>query len=244
MQENQQLISIKMHINTLNKNLMTENKNIMHLPVLHGDTDSEFTIIHKEDTTTQNFLSSIIKKKPWRWRFVRNVFSGRDDVSLTVVDKSADTPFRCLLLALFIKQLGDDFSFCYRRVLIYVTLLPMESHHGTSMTNERFGSTIQRNTFLQQCVKRIVGIDAKLKCKRFIINKRDSKLSTKDFSLNIRVGKGVSHGWQSEGEEYAYLMPYELLDRHEDDIPCFNVKSRSGHKEGVLISLELQSNFK
>lgn len=223
---------------------MTGTNTTAKLPVLRFNEDTEFSVIHKENTSTQKFMASITNKKSWRWRFVRNVFTGREDVSLTIVDKSVDTPFRCLLLALFVKQLQEDFSFGYRKITLYVTPLPSESHIGTSMANERFGTTIQRNTYLQQCLKRIVGMEAKLKCKRFIINKRDSKLSSKDFDLFIRVNNGISHGWCADNDEIESLTPIQLLDKHEADIPCYNILSCSGHKSGVLINLDLQPNFK
>lgn len=223
---------------------MKKNYNKKQLPILHFVEASEFCIIHRETTSTLRFLASITNKKSWRWRFVRNVFTGREDVSLTIVDKSVDTPFRCLLLALFVKQLKDDFSFGYRKLTVYVTPLPSESHVGTSVANERFGTTIQRNTYLQQCLKRIVGMEAKLKCKRFIINKRDSKLSSKDFDLFIRVNNGISHGWYADDAKTECMTPIQLLDKHESDIPCYNILSCSGHKSGVLINLDLQPNFK
>lgn len=223
---------------------MTGTYTTSKLPVLRFNEDTEFSVIHKENTSTGKFMASITNKKSWRWRFVRNVFSGREDVSLTIVDKSADTPFRCLLLAIFVKQLAENFSFGYRKITVYVTPLPSESHIGTSVANERFGATIQRNTYLQQCLKRIVGMEAKLKCKRFIINKRDSKLSSKDFDLFIRVNNGISHGWYADDAKIECMTPLQLLDKHETDIPCYNILTCSGHKSGVLINLDLQPNFK
>jgi hypothetical protein len=57
-----------------------------------------FNVFFREDTTTQSFLPSIISKSPEHWALFRNVFSEQKDCKLTIVDKSIETPFHCLLV--------------------------------------------------------------------------------------------------------------------------------------------------
>ena len=67
-----------------------------------------FNVFFREDTTTQSFLPSIISKSPEHWALFRNVFSEQKDCKLTIVDKSIETPFHCLLVTLFCKQLEEE----------------------------------------------------------------------------------------------------------------------------------------
>ena len=64
-----------------------------------------FNVFFREDTTTQSFLPSIVSKDTENWALFRSTFAGRKDCNLTIVDKSIETPFHCLLVALFCKQL-------------------------------------------------------------------------------------------------------------------------------------------
>ena len=67
-----------------------------------------FNVFFREDTTTQSFLPSIVSKDTENWALFRSTFAGRKDCNLTIVDKSIETPFHCLLVALFCKQLEDE----------------------------------------------------------------------------------------------------------------------------------------
>ena len=67
-----------------------------------------FNVFFREDTSTKQFLKSIITKNPEHWAFFRNVFKGQYKCSLTLVDRSIETPFHCLLVAVLCKQLKEE----------------------------------------------------------------------------------------------------------------------------------------
>lgn len=81
-----------------------------------------FNVFFREDTTTQSFLPSIVSKDPCHWAVFRSVFAGRKDCKLTIVDKSVETPFHCLLVSLFCKQLETELQ------------ATMEAHYADSVT--------------------------------------------------------------------------------------------------------------
>ena len=69
-----------------------------------------FNVFFKDDTTTQSFLPSIVAKNPEHWALFRKVLADQKDCRLTIVDKSIETPFHCLLAALFCKQLEEQLN--------------------------------------------------------------------------------------------------------------------------------------
>lgn len=70
------------------------------------------------NTSTQNFFYTIMGNELDRWQFVQNIFSDRDDVQLTIFDKYADTPFKCLLIALLIRQMREVISLRYKSIQV------------------------------------------------------------------------------------------------------------------------------
>lgn len=182
---------------------------------------------------------------PFKLQFISNIFSKRDDVALTLVDHTADTPFRCMLIAIFIKQLAELLDIDYNIIRLYVTPLHREGYVMTGMADDSFRTTPERNTFLQEAVTKIVGKDFKFSCKRNHFRKQDIKLVTKDYTLHIRPLRpdgGLTKGWLTEKGDYPFMSPKELLEVHTHDIPCYNEHSRKFDKRGVFVEVELEPN--
>jgi hypothetical protein len=92
-----------------------------------------FNVFFREDTTTQSFLPSIVSKDPNNWAFFRSVLTGQKDCRLTIVDKSIETPFHCLLVALFCKQLEDELQTSFESVTMILSPLHKEHPGGINM---------------------------------------------------------------------------------------------------------------
>lgn len=114
-----------------------------------------FNVFFREDTTTQSFLPSIISKSTEHWALFRNVFSEQKDCKLTIVDKSIETPFHCLLVTLFCKQLEEELQVGMEKITLILSPLhkehaPRNEHAGKDVTaNMPFETTDHRNDFLQ-----------------------------------------------------------------------------------------------
>lgn len=80
-----------------------------------------FNVFFREDTTTQRFLNSIIDKDPEHWAFFRNIFKGQGKCTLTLVDRSIETPFHCLLVALLCKQLEEELGIDLKSIKLILT---------------------------------------------------------------------------------------------------------------------------
>lgn len=180
------------------------------------------------------------------FKYVQKAFSNKE-ASLSLVDYTADTPFRCILLALFIKQLGEVLNVNFTNIHLFVT--PVRKLNGYSAffdsADARYESTPARNAFLQQALDKIVGKKVLFSCKGNHYLKEDIKLSCDDYTLHIRPVRpdgGLTRGWVTEKGEFPFMSSQELLTHHATDIPCYNEHSRIYKKNGVQVYVELERN--
>lgn len=71
-------------------------------------------------TTSQNFVPALLGNKERPLQFIKSAFSNQGQASLSIVDHAADTPFRCMLIALFIEQLGKYLDVHFNKVQLYL----------------------------------------------------------------------------------------------------------------------------
>lgn len=202
-----------------------------------------------EGTTTQSFVSTLMGNKERQLQFIKDVFAGCDDVSLSIVDHAVDTPFRCMLVSLFIKQLGEFLDAKFKRTSLFLTPIGnnKDSYLLQGMADGRFASTSNRNNFVEDALNKVVGDSSKVVCKRYHHRKEDIKLTSKDYTLHIRPFRpdgGISRGWHTKSGEYPLMTAYELLNHHNADIPCSNEYLGRSDKNGILINIELEPNRK
>lgn len=203
--------------------------------------DLTFNVFYNEDTTTQSFLPTLVSKNPWEWHTLRTVFEGKRDITITIVDRAIETPFHCLLTALFCKQLGEELGFKAKRIHLVLTPLKKEQHGKLVTVNGNFDTTTNRNGFLSECFLRVMGTKANITTKRNPVHCRDIKITTSDYSLYIRCEGGIVRGWQPTNKYLADMPANELLDIHSD-LPCHSVYVHGHSRTGVFISIELQPN--
>lgn len=198
-------------------------------------------------TTTQSFVSALMGNKERPLQFIKGIFSNQEHASLSIVDHAADTPFRCLLIALFIEQLGKFLDVQFNYVRLFLT--PVHESNGMDsqfkMADSLFGSTDIRNDFTKEAVSKITGMDCKLHCKRNHFRREDIKLVTEDYTLHIRPLRpegGLSCGWLTKRGGYPFMSASEFLVHHNDDIPCYNEYTTRNDKNAMLINIELVPN--
>jgi hypothetical protein len=160
-----------------------------------------FNVFFREDTTTQSFLPSIVSKDTNNWAFFRSVLVGQKDCKLTIVDKSIETPFHCLLVTLFCKQLEEELQVGMENITLILSPLhkeyvPRNEHAGKDVTaNMPFHTTCHRNDFLQECFAKVARRKVKIATKRNPILCRDIKISSRDYVLYLRFEGGIANGW-------------------------------------------------
>lgn len=215
-------------------------KNISTQSQTKPKDDIVFNVILLKNSSTLNFLQDIVTKDTYKWALIRDLFKGKKDVRLSLVDRCAETPFQCLLLAKLCKQLEEELGFSYGSMKIELSNLKRESP-GTRVTADgKFDTTDNRNAYLHKCIEIIVGRPANIKSKRHLVRSRDIKLTSDEFMLIIRVHEGISRGWQISDNYIASMSADDILNFHEHDIPCRNWFINSNDKSGIWIGIELQ----
>lgn len=198
-----------------------------------------FNVFYDVDTTTLGFLQGIILKNPWEWSILRQLFEGKNS-DITIVDKSIETPFQCMLAALFCKQLTEELGTETKKVRFVLTPIKKEQPGKLVTVNGQFDTTANRNDFLQDCFIRILGKRISIVTRRNPVYCRDLKIATVEGSLYIRCEGGIGHGWQLTNKYDAQLPGTELLQLHDSNMPCHNIFARGFSKTGHFISIELQ----
>ena len=202
-----------------------------------------FNVFFREDTTTQSFLPSIVSKDPSHWALFRSVLSGQKDCKLTIVDKSVETPFHCLLVALFCKQLEEELQARMDSVTLILSPLHKEHPDGINMTNMPFDTTAHRNEFLQQCFGKVMGRAIKISTKRNPILCRDIKISSGDYVLYLRFEGGVANGWQADDSYVSRLSPKELLAFADNNVKCKNIFTHGYSQNGVFLNVDFLTKY-
>ena len=197
-----------------------------------------FNVFFREDTTTQSFLPSIVSKDPKNWAFFRSVLTGQKDCRLTIVDKSIETPFHCLLVALFCKQLEDVLQTSFESVTMILSPLRKEHPGSINIANLPFDKTENRNDYLQECFSKVSGRKVKIATKRNPILCRDIKISSGDYILYLRFEGGVANGWQVDDAYVARLTPQELLSFAPNNVKCRNIFTHGYSQNGVFINVD------
>lgn len=197
-----------------------------------------FNVFFKEDTTTQSFLPSIVSKDPMNWAFFRSVLTGQKDCRLTIVDKSIETPFHCLLAALFCKQLEDELQTTFDSVTMILPPLHKKRPSGINTANMPFDTTEHRNYYLQECFAKVSCRKIKIATKRNPILCRDIKITSGDYILYLRFEGGVANGWQVDDAYVARLTPQELLSFASYNLKCRDIFTHGYSQNGVFINVE------
>lgn len=208
-----------------------------------------FNVFFREDTTTQSFLPSIISKSPEHWALFRNVFSEQKDCKLTIVDKSIETPFHCLLVALFCKQLEEELQVGMESITLILSplhkeLAPRNEHAGKDLiANMPFDTTDHRNDFLQECFTKVACRKVKIATKRNPILCRDIKITSGDYILYLRFEGGVANGWMVDDAYVASQTPKELLSFAFSNVKCKNIFTHGYSQNGVFINVDFMTKY-
>ena len=208
-----------------------------------------FNVFFREDTTTQSFLPSIVSKDPNNWAFFRSVLVGQKDCKLTIVDKSIETPFHCLLAALFCKQLEEELRVGMESITLILSPLHKEhvlrkEHTGKDVSaNIPFDTTDHRNAFLQECFAKVAHRKVKIATKRNPILCRDIKISSRDYVLYLRFEGGIANGWQVDDSYVASLTSKELLSFASSNVKCKNIFTHGYSQNGVFINVDFLTKY-
>ena len=197
-----------------------------------------FNVFFREDTTTQSFLPSIVSKDPMNWDFFRSVLTGQKNCRLTIVDKSIETPFHCLLVALFCKQLENQLQTSFENMTMILSPLRKEHPGSINIANLPFDKTENRNDYLQECFSKVSGRKVKIATKRNPILCRDIKISSGDYILYLRFEGGVANGWQVDDAYVARLTSQELLSFASCNLKCRNIFTHGYSQNGVFINVD------
>jgi len=208
-----------------------------------------------KDVPMQKLLQTVVSSEPERWDYIRRIFKGRQDVTLTVLDRFVNTPFRCQLLASFIKQLQTDLQFSYNRITVMLTPLRdrdniIPSNVGndspircgcTMEPNEVFVNTEYRNMYMHACARWELEKDIHLKVRSNPVYIRDLVLTTHDHTLLIHTPSSITYGFEGRSQTMPLLPPSLHPDDREEMI-CANLHKGGRDKCGVWFTVSLSPN--
>lgn len=198
-----------------------------------------FNVFYTEDTTTLGFLPTLVSKNPWEWAMLRNLFKGKK-ATVLFVDRSMETPFHCLLAALFCKQLAEELGCKLGKFHTVPAPLKKTESGNITTANSNFDTYAKRDAFLRECFLRIVGKRVAVNTKYNPIHSRDLKISIDGYTLYVRFEGGIGRGWCPADKSIAELPASELLELHDKDIACRNAYVHGYSRTGVFINIELQ----
>ena len=202
-----------------------------------------FNVFFKDDTTTLSFLPSITAKNPEHWALFRRALAGRKDARLTIVDRSIETPFHCMLTALFCKQLEEQLHVHMNSITLILSPLHKKFPNGDNTANMPFDTTDHRNDFLQECFVKVMGIETKIATKRNPVHCRDVKVSAGDYTLYLRFEGGMANGWQVDDAYVSQLSSKDLLFFALNDVRCRNIFTHGYSQNGVFINVDFLTKF-
>lgn len=204
-----------------------------------------------------NFLRELMDSQPEKWNVIRAIFKGKKDVSLTMVDRYVNTPFRCQMLAHFCKQLQKELDFTYKSLNVMLTPIKEKIDGGKYgvliaddfkrdgpircacmiPANNNFEYTIHRDMYLKACANYELDVPMKLKVKENPVHCRDLNISTGNYTLSIRTFGGITGAWacKSKDDGAPSLNPLK-----RESLVCTNLHRIGRDKAGVFINVDLQ----
>lgn len=227
-----------------------------------GNAFNAFNVVIRKDVRLKSFVRDTIAGQNASWSIIRTLFAGSDNVTLTIVEKCADTPFRCYLLASLCNQLQNELGVFFSRIhikLASVKDVPYTTDDGcivsssmsidktkpfpcTIPANIKFDTTFHRNIYLAMCFKREKGLTDNVKVSRFSLRCRDIVISNGIHSVIIRSGESLTDDWEIRTHGYHPWTTY-LHDIPQEKMMCSHRQVRSEGKRGLLLSVELDTSF-
>ena len=227
-----------------------------------GNAFNAFNVMIRKDVSLQSFVKDTIAAHNCSWSVIRGLFAGTDNVTLTIVEKSVDTPFRCFLLACFCKQLQDELGVSFSRIHIKmapVKDVPYTTDNGcivsssmsldktkpfpcTIPANIKFDTTFHRDIYLAMCFKREKDLTDNVKVSRFSLRCRDIVISNGIHSVIIRSGESFTDDWEVRTPGYHPWTTY-IHDIPQEKMMCSHRQVRSEGKRGLLLSVELDASI-
>ena len=193
-----------------------------------------FSFYVVENIASDELLDTLMEYHPNKWQFIQDMFQEDGVAELTYEDRYLNSPLGCLLLAQFIRRLKDMFALTLRSVRIMVSKSDFHVMFDdeTLKIDRRFSNVENRDRFLCQCMKEIVGEPYKLEVKN-TKHFRSLTLCNSQFKLSIHPDGGISHGWGIENSEFSHLT-IDALKHHLDiNIPCFNRAAHEYDRKGI-----------
>lgn len=218
-------------------------------------------VIVRKEMMLDTFLSDLMSKQPFMLTALKNIFKGKGDVKVTIADTSADTPFRCHLLATLCKQLQDELQFSTESTSILlsgVKGMPFYSKDGvivcSRMTadadrpfpchipaNMKFETTDSRDAYLSACFRHELDEQVNIKVSRYPLRHRDICVRTASHTLFIRTGDCFTSDWEVRSKGFHPWTSY-LHEMPRNSIICSNRQAQAEGKRGFLISFEICEN--
>lgn len=223
-----------------------------------GNAFNAFNVMIRKDVRLKSFVRDTIAGQNASWSIIRALFAGTDNVTLTIVEKCADTPLRCYLLASLCNQLQYELGVFFSRIQIKlapVKDVPYTTEDGCIVSsslaidknkpfpcaipaNIKFDTTFHRDVYLAMCFKKETGLTNNIRVSRFPLRCRDVIISNDIHSVIIRSGESLTHDWEVRTPGYHPWTTY-LHDIPQEEIMCSHRQVRSEGKRGLLLSVEL-----
>ena len=204
-----------------------------------GESSFTFDTRIKEDCNLSNICTALFRNHDEQWSKIKEAFNGKQ-VSVRYSDRFLVTPLGCLLLAHMISKIKTELNINVASLNIYAKRPSTESSSNFALyLDENYRNTLDRNDFLQSCMRELVGFNPSITDSGYFEHERCLTIKSGDEELSIRPDGGIAYGWKPFRREASELTQEDFEYNWDLDIRLYNQKK---DYSGILYTISFNKN--
>ena len=202
--------------------------------------DFTFDFYLNEDMMVNDFLKKLISRKPRFWSIIEKAIVSSPHVSIIYSDRYLNTPLGCLLLSQLIRQIRHYYQIHFDSIVLNISRTGFHPNKNNPSSTMIFPNHIQRDKFLQSCMKLLVKEDYTEK-ERNIPHQRVLSISNAKCTLEIIFDGGIAYGWRLSHEDDKLTME-QIEANIAYNYTCINQLSRKYDRKGIFYVVRMLFN--
>lgn len=204
-----------------------------------GDGSVMFDLRVNKDCGIDRLFDTLICYKAEKWDIIKSSLCGKS-ATIEYSDRYLYTPLGCIMLAHFISKIHSVFDIKISAISISVTRPPGSDSIFRSSTKicENFQSSEVRNSFIEDAIKKLVGIMPTVNDSGFIHHERCLTVKTNSMELCIRPDAGIAYGWKPNGREYLDCTDEDFRYNWNMEVNLYNQRKKY---DGILYTISFDN---
>jgi hypothetical protein len=190
-----------------------------------------------EDLMINDFLKKLISRKPRFWSIIEKAIVSSPHVSIIYSDRYLNTPLGCLLLSQLIRQIRHYYQIHFDSIVLNISRTGFHPNKNNPSSTMIFPNHIQRDKFLQLCMRMLVKDDYTEK-ERNIPHQRVLSISNAKCTLEIIFDGGIAYGWRLSHEEDKLTME-QIEANISYNYTCINQLARKYDRKGIFFVVRM-----